>query len=156
MQPTISTVGIVSKPKITQAPQLVSGLLEWLNQRGIRYRCDQQTAEYAESPTFFSREELPEGIDMLIVLGGDGTLLSAARIVDGRDIPVFAVNLGHLGFLASIQLDDLYPELERTLRGERRIGWRRMVDCGSFAMATRLPATHALNESWSRSPNWRA
>ncbi len=143
---TISIVGIISKPKIAHAPELVSGLLEWLSERGIRYRCDQQTAEYAGSATFFSREELPEGIDLLIVLGGDGTLLSAARIIGGRDIPLFAVNLGHLGFLTSIQLDQLYPELKRALSGEHRIGRRRMVDCELVRDGVQIASYSALND----------
>ncbi len=66
---TIRTVGIISKPKIAQAPEIVCGLLAWLDKRGVRYRCDQLTAEYAGQKEFFDREELHEGIDLLIVLG---------------------------------------------------------------------------------------
>lgn len=123
------TVAIISKPKIAMAPDIVCGLLTWLRERGIRYRFDEETAVYAGESDFFPREKLPDDADLLIVLGGDGTLLSAARVVAGRDIPLLAVNLGHLGFLTSITLDQLYPELERALRGESRIGRRRLLDC---------------------------
>lgn len=125
----VSTVAIISKPKIATASEIVCGLLAWLSERGIHYRFDEETARYAGSSTFFAREELPDQADMVIVLGGDGTLLSAARVIAGRDIPLLAVNLGHLGFLTSITLDQLYPELERALRGESRIGRRRLLDC---------------------------
>lgn len=125
----IKTVGIISKPKMAHAAEIVCGLLRWLDERNVGYRCDEQTAEYGGLKERFSREELPDGSNLIIVLGGDGTLLSAARVVGGRDIPLFAVNLGHLGFLTAIQLEDLYPELERALAGEHRIGRRRMVDC---------------------------
>jgi NAD+ kinase len=143
---TISTVGIISKPKIARAPEIVCGLLAWLDKRGVRYRCDQLTAEYAGQTEYFNRDQLNDGIDLLVVLGGDGTLLSAARIVAGHDIPIFAVNLGHLGFLTSIQLDDLYPELERALSGENRIGRRRMVDCELMRDGKTIAAYSALND----------
>jgi NAD+ kinase len=66
---------------------------------------------------------------LLIVLGGDGTLLSAARALAGRDTPIFAVNLGGLGFLTAITVDQVFPELERALRGEHRVKPRRMLHC---------------------------
>jgi len=143
---SIATVGIISKPKITQAVEIVCGLLAWLDERGIQYRCDEQTAAYADIATFYSRDELPDGADLIIVLGGDGTLLSAARVVAGRDIPLFAVNLGHLGFLTSIHSDDLFPELERAIRGEHRIGRRRMVDCELVRGGETIVTYSALND----------
>lgn len=142
----INTVGIISKPKLAQAAQIVRGLLDWLAERGIGYRCDQQTAEYAGIETFFSRESLPDGAELVIVLGGDGTLLSAARFVAGRDIPLFAVNLGHLGFLTAITVEDLFPELERAIRGEHRIGLRRMVDCELVRKGRSIASYSALND----------
>ncbi len=73
------------------------------------------------------REAVPEGAQLLIVLGGDGTLLSAARALKGRDIPLFAVNLGNLGFLTAITVDELYPQLERVLAGDYEVSRRRML-----------------------------
>jgi NAD+ kinase len=128
MEP-IKTVGIVSKPSIRLAPAIIRGLLNWLEQRGVQFRCDKETAEYAGVEESFPREQVPDGTQLVIVLGGDGTLLSAARAIDGREIPIFAVNLGGLGFLTAITVDELYPELERAFRGEHRIGRRRMLDC---------------------------
>jgi NAD+ kinase len=142
----IETVGIISKPKIAEAPEIVCGVLEWLEKRGVQCRCDRQTAEYAGNRPYFSREELPEGTDLIIVLGGDGTLLSAARVVAGCNIPLFAVNLGHLGFLTAIRVEDLYPELERALKGEHRIGRRRMVDCELVRDGEIIGTYSALND----------
>lgn len=144
--PDIKTVGIISKPKIAQAVDIVCGLLAWLNARGVRYRCDQQTAEYGNLEKFERREDLADGIDLLIVLGGDGTLLSAARVMAGREIPIFAVNLGNLGFLTAIQLGDLYPELERALNGEYRLGSRAMIDCEVLRNGERVATYSALND----------
>lgn len=142
----IRTVGIISKPKIAEAPELVCGLLSWLHARNISVRPDELTAQYAGHQNFFIRTEIPDGADLIIVLGGDGTLLSAARAVGNRDIPLFAVNLGGLGFLTAITTAELYPELERALRGEHRIGRRRMLDC-QVMRGEEVVASHvALND----------
>jgi NAD+ kinase len=125
--PTIETVGIISKPAVPAAADVVPRLLAWLDARGLRVRYDEGTAVYAGRTDGLQREEVPEGCDLLIVLGGDGTLLSAARAIGSRQIPLFAVNLGGLGFLTAITIDELYPELERALRGEHRIGRRKLL-----------------------------
>jgi NAD+ kinase len=125
--PPIETVGIVSKPRSEDAGRIVPELLGWLQNRGIRVRLDEETAGYAGTGNGLPRRAVPEGIQLMIVLGGDGTLLSAARAVGGRDIPLFAVNLGGLGFLTAIVIDDLYPQLERAMRGDFRMGRRRML-----------------------------
>lgn len=142
----IKTVGIISKPNIAHAPDIVCGLLEWLDERRIGYRCDEQTAQYADLTKYYSREQLPQGTDLVIVLGGDGTLLSAARAVAGQDIPLFAVNLGRLGFLTSITVEELYPELERALRSEHRIAKRRMADCELMRDGRIIGTYSALND----------
>lgn len=142
----IKTVGIISKPKIAEAAEIVRGLLDWLEKHQIRYRCDQQTAEYAGTTDFYKREEVPEGTDLMIVLGGDGTLLAAARVVAAFGVPLFAVNFGHLGFLTAIRVEDLFAELERALRGEHRIGRRRMVDCDLVRNGQTIATYSALND----------
>jgi NAD+ kinase len=142
----INTVGIISKPHIPRVAEIVCDLIAWLEERGIKYRYDEQTATYARLSNFVSREQLPDGADLIIVLGGDGTLLSAARVVAGKNVPLFAVNLGHLGFLTSITVDHLYPELERALRGEHRVGRRRMVDCELMRDNQIIATYSALND----------
>ncbi|HEX4164863.1 MAG TPA: NAD(+)/NADH kinase [Bryobacteraceae bacterium] len=142
----VNKVGIISKPKMSRAVEIVCGLIRWLDERGVVYRCDQQTAEYAGIEQSFPREDLADEADLMIVLGGDGTLLSAARVVAGRSVPLFAVNLGHLGFLTAIRVEDLYPELERALLGEHRVGSRRMVDCEVRRHNRTVGSYSALND----------
>ena len=123
----IKTVGVFSKPNTAAAQTLVPELLRWLTNRQIAYRLDVDTASYAGLPNGVARERVPDGCELIIVLGGDGTLLSAARAVGNREIPLFAVNLGSLGFLAAISVDNLFPELERSLAGEHKTSKRRML-----------------------------
>jgi len=125
--PIIRTVGIISKPGSEDAGAIVRQLMEWLHGRGIATRIDPRTAFYLGGEGGIPREKVPEGCDLVIVLGGDGTLLSAARVIGGREIPLLPVNLGGLGFLTAITVDELYPELERALRGEQRIARRKLL-----------------------------
>jgi len=144
--PTINTVGIISKPAIPAAAEVVPRLLAWLEARAIRVRYDERTAVYAGRTDGVPRPAVPEGCDLVIVLGGDGTLLSAARAIGNREIPLFAVNLGGLGFLTAITIDELYPELERALRGEHRIGRRKLLHAEVHRDAAVVSRFEALND----------
>ncbi|HPQ16991.1 MAG TPA: NAD(+)/NADH kinase, partial [Bryobacteraceae bacterium] len=140
------TIGIISKPNAPRAAEIVRDRLEWLRVRGFAGRLDEVSAGYADGRKGLPRHEVPEGCDLMIVLGGDGTLLSAARALAGRQIPVFPVNLGGLGFLTAISPGEIYPELERVVRGELRIGRRRMLR-GQLIRAGRCVSEYeALND----------
>ncbi|HME06023.1 MAG TPA: NAD(+)/NADH kinase [Bryobacteraceae bacterium] len=142
----IKVAGIISKPGIPHATNIVPPLVEWLKERGISSRCDVETAKYLGLENGLPRAEVPEGADLVIVLGGDGTLLSAARALAGRDIPLLPVNLGGLGFLTAVTLDELYPELERTLHGEQRVAPRRMLHCDLVREDYIIQSFEALND----------
>lgn len=142
----IEAVGIISKPGIPHATTIVPELIAWLDNRGIAARFDNETAFYLGRTDGMPRPDVPEGTQFVIVLGGDGTLLSAARAMGGREIPLFAVNLGGLGFLTAITLDRLFPELERALRGEQRIAPRRMLDCELVRAGATVASYEALND----------
>ncbi len=142
----IETAAVVSKPRSDRAAAVVPGLLAWLHARGIATRLDSETAAYAGGAKSFDRSDVAEGAQLLIVLGGDGTLLSAARAVGGRNIPLFAVNLGNLGFLTSIKVDALYSELERVLSGDFRIERRHMLHCELWHKGVCTGRFDALND----------
>jgi NAD+ kinase len=144
--PPIESVGIISKPGIPRALEIVPGLVAWLRERRIHVRYDEQTAVYLGTDDGVPRAQLADGCQMVIVLGGDGTLLSAARAIGGREIPLFAVNLGGLGFLTAITVDELYPELERAFRHEHRIGYRRMLHCELWRGQSVIAEYEALND----------
>jgi NAD+ kinase len=144
--PVIKTIGLISKPHVEKAAEVVRGLLDWLASRGMELRLDDVTASYAARSDGLPRGEVPEGCDLIIVLGGDGTLLSAARAVGGRDVPLFAVNLGGLGFLTTIAVGEIYPDLERALGGELRAAKRRMLRCDLVRSGQTVSAYEALND----------
>ncbi len=142
----VRTVGIFSKPNAPAAMDLVPELLRWLTQRGIQARLDNETAHYASMPAGLDRARVPEGCDLAVVLGGDGTLLSAARAVGNRAIPLLAVNLGGLGFLTSIPMKDLFPELERALVGSQEVMRRKMLHVSLRRDGAIVAEYQALND----------
>ena len=136
-EPTLRRVGIVSKPGREDIPGLITDVVSWLGGRGIDVQYDLVTAEYLGRSTGFDREKLPPGLDLLIVLGGDGTLLSAARGVGRSQTPILAVNLGGLGFMMTTGPDELLPQLERVAAGDYTTSCRSVrVDC-LFAVSGR-------------------
>ena len=142
----VKTVGIFSKPNVAAAQTLVPDLLSWLGQRDVAFRLDRETADYSGGHTGFDREDVPEWCDLAIVLGGDGTLLSAARAIGNRAIPLLAVNLGGLGFLTSIPMEDLFPQLERALTGLQQITRRRMIHVCLYRNGMPCAQYDALND----------
>ena len=144
--PPIEAVGIISKPAVARAVEIVPALVERLRERGVTARYDEHTAEYLGTKDGLPREEVPEGCQLVVVLGGDGTLLAAARAIAGREIPLFAVNLGGLGFLTAITVDELFPELERAFRHEHRIAFRRMLHCELWRGDSMVAEYEALND----------
>jgi NAD+ kinase len=142
----VKTVGIFAKPNAPAATRLVPELLAWLAERGVTVRLDDVAAAYAESASGLPRGHVPDGCDLAIVLGGDGTLLSAARAVAGRAIPVLAVNLGGLGFLTAIPVGELFPELERALTGVHRLTHRHLLHVAVLRGESVVAEYEALND----------
>jgi NAD+ kinase len=113
-------IGVVTRRDRAEALEIVRGLVKWLGAHGREVVVDGDTAGALGLPgvTVAESSELPGKVDLIVVLGGDGTLLSVARRVDGLDVPILGVNLGGLGFLTATTLEALFPTLEAVLRGE--------------------------------------
>jgi NAD+ kinase len=125
----IRAAGIVSKPNQELLSSVVPPLIEWLRGRQIDVFVDRETTRcVATNSMSLVRERLAEQVDLLIVLDGDGTLLSAARALGSQKVLILAVNLGGLGFLTSVTLDELYPVLDQVLAGKHRVSERMMLD----------------------------
>jgi|SRR5579871_206525 len=144
----IRSVGIICKPIKDMARTVVPPLIAWLSQRNIHVIVDKETQACINGDTTgLSREELAGKIDLLIALGGDGTLLSAARALGGHRIPTLPVNLGGLGFLTSVTLDELYPLLEEVLAGKHRTSERMMLEAQVIRADKTVMKQSALNDA---------
>jgi NAD+ kinase len=146
--PTIRSVGIISRPRREELAAVVPPLLAWLEQRGIQVACDAETVScLTPARPAHPREELPVISDMLIVLGGDGTLLAAARLMTDHNVPVLPVNLGSLGFLTSVTLEDMYGVLEQALYGQVRYSERVMIEAQVIRKSHMVHHACALNDA---------
>ncbi len=144
----IHTAGIICKPIKDIVSSVVPPLVEWLRSHKVEVLIDEETqACVGVVSNALSRDALCEKIDILIVLGGDGTLLSAARALSGNRVPILAVNLGGLGFLTSVTLDELYPLLERVLAGKHRTSERMMLDAEFVRDGQSAERQCALNDA---------
>lgn len=108
--------------------QIVAGeLIKWLVDRGCEPLVEAHLSRHLNWPTGLEDELIPDEADLVVVLGGDGTLISVARLVGDRRVPILGINLGSLGFLTEITLDELYPALEACLAGLYQTTERMML-----------------------------
>ncbi len=140
-------VAILSKPSKPELSELIPPLEEWLVAHDREVIFDQQTASYVSGSEGIERSLVANmGLEFAIVLGGDGTLLSAARALAPANIPILAVNLGSLGFLTEIPLQDMYSTLEKVLARTCPIDERTMLACDLIRDGQVLHSYSALND----------
>ncbi len=126
----LNSVAIISKPYRTGVERIASQLVDWLRAHQYRVIVDRETAQYAPGDEEVERTTLAaKAPSLVVVLGGDGTMLAAARAVAKAGIPILGVNLGSLGFLTEVPLPDLYPTLEAVHEKRCAIESRAMVHC---------------------------
>ena len=122
-------VGFFVNTTKENAPQIVADVSELLKKAGIIPLVPEEQAEALGLPlTGITTEEMVQEAELVLVLGGDGTLLSAAHTPQIENVPILAINIGHLGFLTDASLDELKPTLKATLRGNYRIEHRMMLE----------------------------
>ena len=150
-QAQITRVGIVAKTGLVAAADHLHRLAKWLRDRQLEPVFETDTATLAGAtavaPTY-SRETLPAQVDFIIVLGGDGTLLSMATRTaqSGRDIPILGVNFGSLGFLTEARIDELYTVLESVLNGAATFDDRAMLAADAYRTREHFDSRIVLND----------
>jgi NAD+ kinase len=143
----IKTVVVASKPGRPELCEVLPRLQQWLKEHHFNVVLDNESAEYCPVTLTVPRDEFA-GLapDLALVLGGDGTLLSAARAVASAGTPILGVNLGTLGFLTEVQLQGLYPALEAIEKGNYVVDSRSMLSCSLLRNGAVLATHLALND----------
>ncbi|NMB01849.1 MAG: NAD(+)/NADH kinase [Firmicutes bacterium] len=128
-------IGIIPHTGKVVAMKLTDELVDFLAERGIGH-------QVIESPQTTSMAHL----DLAIVLGGDGTLLNAARLASECQVPVFGVNVGHLGFLTEVETDGLFPAMERILAKDYTLEKRMLISAAVYREGQEISRHIALND----------
>ena len=150
MHPTapFHSIGIISRPRRSNLAVVVPPLLHWFQARGIRALYDTETAgALHDASKGLSRTQVAEQSQLLLVLGGDGTLLAAARVAAPLGIPILPINLGSLGFLTSFKLEEMYPALEDIMAGRFSCSERVMLDASLERDAQVIERQSVVNEA---------
>lgn len=130
---SIKRIGVVVKPHQPEAIETLCKLTEWLTARGIAlvggHAVDRERIEHETGCVIevIPNEELPQRVDLILVLGGDGTMIATARMLGDCEVPVIGVNYGGLGYLAEFRIDELFTALESILAGDYKLEKRLML-----------------------------
>ncbi len=128
-------IGLYAKRANPDAIKVAEELCLWLQERQVDVLVEEKLGAdiHASNPTITfncaNTDAIPAQVECIVVLGGDGTLISVARSVGSRAVPILGVNLGSLGFLTEITLEELYPQMERVLAGKFTVSERIRLDC---------------------------
>lgn len=139
-------VGIVLKKNKPEALELSKRLIPWFQEKDIELFFEADVARSIGLDKGHSKSDIPGLVDLIIVLGGDGTLLSVARLVGENNVPVLGVNLGSLGFLTEITVEEVFPMLEKVMSGEYETEERMMLTASIFRHGEKITQYTALND----------
>ncbi len=140
-------VAIIAKPQKEELSHILPELLLWLRAHGLDPVVDEIGGAYTQDVPVIPRHELPaEKPELVIVLGGDGTLLATARVFAKSAVPILSVNLGSLGFLTEVRLDELYSHLEGWCKSCCGIEERSMLHCELRRGGELVSEHEALND----------
>jgi NAD+ kinase len=149
---TVRRVGVLVKPHHPEAVKSICRLLEWLTPRGIALvvgpRVDHSEIERETGCAVetLEHDDLAASVDMIVVLGGDGTMIATARLLDNRDVPVVGVNYGNLGYLTEVRVEEMTDALAAILEGDYHLDRRLMLAAELHRGAERLLRNRVLND----------
>lgn len=138
-------IGIICKSGRAEPVELVKILLPWFEEKKCEVFLESEAAAVLGKKGY-EREVIPEHVEMMIVLGGDGTMLSVSRLIAGRDVPILGVNMGGLGFITAINKHEIFNVLEQALQGTCPVEERIMLDAGVFRESVETGCFTAMND----------
>ncbi len=148
MNPCIRKVGIILKRQDPRVPGIVSDIIPWLHSRDVEVFLDRNSLEQVPvGIRVADPQEMIRQAEVISVFGGDGTLLYAARLVGSSGIPILGINLGSLGFLTEVKLDEVYGAFEGLLSGRYQIEERMQLDVEVLRRGRVEAAYRALNDA---------
>jgi len=142
----MKSIGIMAKVHDPRCQGVARELVQWLHDRGCTPRLEEHLARHIGLSGGVDASELGACTSLMVVLGGDGTLIAAVRAIGDHDVPVLGVNLGSLGFLTEITLDEMYPTLEGWLAGTVAETSRMMLRVELIRGEEHLHPHHLLND----------
>jgi len=144
----VKTAAIISKPGKRELDGIVPQVAAWLKAHDYEVVADAETASYSPGVPVVQRSEMAEkSPEFALVLGGDGTMLAAARAVAQAGIPIMGVNVGALGFLSEVSLEELYPALEALVTNRCQVETRSMIHCHLMRGGERIAHYDAMNDA---------
>lgn len=139
-------LGIITKPNEPRAALLAARIAKWAAAHEAPLFVDERVGDLPEGTFSAPDVEIAENSDLIIVLGGDGTMIATARLVGGRGTPVLGVNLGTLGYMTEFAVEDVIPALEYVMHGDYEVERRMMLDWAVIRHLSTVAEGTALNE----------
>ncbi len=138
-------IGIICKIGRPEPIEILKEFLPWLRKKGYEVFLDSETAGVLNMEGY-SRAQIPSLVDVIIVLGGDGTMLGVARLVGDKGVPILGVNLGGLGFITEVNRDEIFDAVDKALAGSCSIEERIMLTAVVHRHGERIADFVVLND----------
>ena len=139
-------IGIIAKPNIVEPLDITQKLSIWLKDKGVEVFVEKDLGAKIDHPNSVGRADIPKLVDVILVFGGDGTFLGVARLACKYGTPILGINLGGLGFLTEVTVEELYPMMERIIEGNYEVEERQMLRTSLHRGKNMIETHEVLND----------